>query len=167
MSLYNLVNTNIHNVTKIHNVSITFINAPTIKQFAWDVPSMVYSDSPTITQDISHGPVPISTCVHPTVSNGVTITSTSTDLACIQPSYTPQSSGAVVPSSVTDGLYTIISWVTWWVAIISIFSILIIAIRIAIVHQRGGRTQQIANLVWILSACVIAAAASGIIAAIF
>jgi hypothetical protein len=62
-----------------------------------------------------------------------------------------------------DKLMTILSWVAWVVFALCVAGILLTAGKMAVSHSRGSGGEHAASLAWVLGACILGGAASGII----
>ncbi|MFF7995069.1 hypothetical protein ACFZDG_35530 [Kitasatospora xanthocidica] len=69
--------------------------------------------------------------------------------------------GTAPPGS--DKLITILGWVAWVVFALCVAGILLTAGKMAVSHSRGQGGEHAASLAWVLGACILGGAASGII----
>ncbi|MFJ3825993.1 hypothetical protein [Streptomyces nodosus] len=60
-------------------------------------------------------------------------------------------------------LKTILRWVAWIVLALCVAGILIVAGRMAVSHQRGQGGEHATSLAYVLGACILVGAASGIV----
>lgn len=74
-------------------------------------------------------------------------------------------SGEVPPGEVGAKITLILQWVAWFATAAFVGAILYTAVRMAIAHRRGDETN-IAQLGWVLFACVLGGSASAIVAAL-
>ena len=71
------------------------------------------------------------------------------------------------PSSVqppgTEGLMTVLSWISWGVTFLCVVGVLVTAGKMAISHQRGEGAHTAGQLGWVMGACVLGASASSLV----
>jgi hypothetical protein len=66
-----------------------------------------------------------------------------------------------------NGLLTILGWISWIVFAIAVAGVLIVAGKMMFDHRQGnGGGQAATGLIWVLSGCIIAAVASGLVGAV-
>jgi hypothetical protein len=72
-----------------------------------------------------------------------------------------------IPSSVqppgTEGLMTVMGWVSWGVTFLCIIGIFFVAGKMAFSHRRGEGSEAVGQLGWVMGACVLIAAAGPIV----
>jgi hypothetical protein len=72
-----------------------------------------------------------------------------------------------IPSSVqppgTEGLMTVMGWVSWGVTFLCIIGIFFVAGKMAFSHRRGEGSEAVGQLGWVIGACVLIAAAGPIV----
>ena len=78
-------------------------------------------------------------------------------------SASPPNPGTGTPPPGFDKVNLILKWLAWLVAAACVAGILIVGGQMALRHQRGEGGQHVAGLAWVLAACVLVAAASGIV----
>jgi exosortase/archaeosortase len=66
----------------------------------------------------------------------------------------------------TEGINTIISWVTWIAFSICILGVIIAGAMMAIGQRRGEGGEHAARLGWVLAACVVIASATALVGAL-
>jgi hypothetical protein len=66
----------------------------------------------------------------------------------------------------TDGITTILGWVAWVVCAMCVVGILVVAGKMAVSHNRGEGGQHMTGIAYVLGACVLVAAASGLVGAL-
>ncbi|MEU2717797.1 hypothetical protein [Streptomyces sp. NPDC007205] len=66
----------------------------------------------------------------------------------------------------TEGLTTILSWIAWIVCAACVAGLLIVAGRMAVMHQRGEGGQHMTGLAYVLGACVLVGSASALVGAL-
>jgi hypothetical protein len=71
-------------------------------------------------------------------------------------------SGVAPPGA--EKLLTLLKWVAWMVFALCVAGILLVAGRMAVMHQRGWGGEHATGLAWVLLACVLAGSASSIVA---
>ncbi len=74
--------------------------------------------------------------------------------------------GTQPPTSVTTGLDTILGWVAWIVCATCVAGILMVAGRMALMHNRGEGGQHMTGIAYVLGACVLVGAASAVVGAL-
>ena len=71
------------------------------------------------------------------------------------------------PSSVqppgTEGLMTVMGWVSWGVTFLCIIGIFFVAGKMAFSHRRGEGSEAVGQLGWVMGACILIAAAGPIV----
>ena len=77
----------------------------------------------------------------------------------------PDPGSGEAPPEVGDKILTILKWVAYLASAACVAGILITAGRMAISHRRGDDSN-VAQLGWVLGACVLIGAASGIVGAL-
>jgi hypothetical protein len=63
----------------------------------------------------------------------------------------------------TEGLLTVLNWVTWIVTAACVFGVLVVAGMMAVSHRRGQGSEAVGNLGWVMGGCVLAASASQLV----
>jgi hypothetical protein len=63
-----------------------------------------------------------------------------------------------------EKLLTLLKWVAWVVFGLCVAGILIVAGRMAVMHQRGSGGEHASGLAWVAAACILAGSASSIVA---
>jgi hypothetical protein len=66
----------------------------------------------------------------------------------------------------TGGLVTILQWVAWVVCGICVAGVLMVAGRMAVMHNRGEGGQHMVGIAYVLGACVLVGAASALVGAL-
>lgn len=66
----------------------------------------------------------------------------------------------------TGGLITILKWVAWVVSGICVVGVLMVAGRMAVMHNRGEGGQHMTGIAYVLAACVLVGAASALVGAL-
>jgi hypothetical protein len=66
----------------------------------------------------------------------------------------------------TAGLVTILQWVAWVVCGICVAGVLMVAGRMAVMHNRGEGGQHMVGIAYVLGACVLVGAASALVGAL-
>ncbi|MFI9724534.1 hypothetical protein ACIHFE_33730 [Streptomyces sp. NPDC052396] len=66
----------------------------------------------------------------------------------------------------TKGLVLILQWVAWAVCGVCVAGLLIVAGRMALMHQRGEGGQHMTGLAYVMGACVIVGSASALVGAL-
>jgi hypothetical protein len=66
----------------------------------------------------------------------------------------------------TGGLVTILGWVAWGACALCVAGLVIVAGKMAINHERGVAGQHATGLAWVMLACVVVGAASGLVGAL-
>lgn len=74
-------------------------------------------------------------------------------------------SGVAPPGTVGKNVLLLLQWVAYIATAACVAGILVTAARMAIAHRRGDDTN-VASLGWVLGACVLIGAASGIVSAL-
>ncbi|MGW1807161.1 hypothetical protein [Streptomyces sp. NPDC002078] len=65
-----------------------------------------------------------------------------------------------------EGLTTILQWLAWIVCAACVAGLLIVAGRMAVMHQRGEGGQHMTGLAYVLGACILVGSASAIVGAL-
>lgn len=63
----------------------------------------------------------------------------------------------------SEGLTKAIQWVAWIVLALCVTGVLIVAGRMAVSHQRGQGGEHATGLAYVLGACILVGAASGLV----
>ena len=66
----------------------------------------------------------------------------------------------------TGGLTTILQWIAWIVCGICVAGVLMVAGRMAVMHNRGEGGQHMVGIAYVLGACVLVGAASALVGAL-
>lgn len=66
----------------------------------------------------------------------------------------------------TQGIVTALGYVAWVVCALCVAGVLMVAGRMAIHHRQGIGGEHMSGLAWVLGACILVAAGSGIIGAL-
>lgn len=66
----------------------------------------------------------------------------------------------------TEGLGTLINWLAWGATFAAVAGLLITAALMALSHRRGEGSEHMSRLGMVLGACVIIAAAGGLVGAL-
>jgi hypothetical protein len=64
------------------------------------------------------------------------------------------------------GIVTVISYVAWIVSALCVTGTLLVAGRMAVHHRQGIGGEHMTGLAWVLGACILVAAGSGIVGAL-
>ena len=66
----------------------------------------------------------------------------------------------------SQGLLTILGWVSWIVFGLAVAGVLLVAGKMAVDHNQGRGGNAASGLIWVLGGCILAAVASGLVGAI-
>lgn len=63
----------------------------------------------------------------------------------------------------TQGLMTVMGWVSWGVTFLCIIGVFVVAGTMAFQHRRGEGSEAVGKLGWVMGACVLVAAAGPLV----
>jgi len=86
-------------------------------------------------------------------------------LLSLVPLDVPQPNPKNPPGGIADDVGNLLSWVMWLAVTACVAGIIITAARMAIAHRRGGDSD-VAQLGWVLGACILIGSAAFIVNAI-
>jgi hypothetical protein len=86
-------------------------------------------------------------------------------LLSLVPLDVPQPNPGNPPGNIATNVNNILSWVMWLAVTACVAGIIITAARMAIAHRRGGDAD-VAQLGWVLGACILIGSAAFIVNAI-
>jgi len=66
----------------------------------------------------------------------------------------------------TQGLVTALGYVAWTVCFLCVAGVFLVAGRMAVHHRQGIGGEHMSGLAWVLGACVLVAASSGVVGAL-
>ena len=66
----------------------------------------------------------------------------------------------------TQGIVTVLGYVSWVVCALCVAGVLIVAGRMAVHHRQGIGGEHMTGLVWVLGACVLVASSSALVGAL-
>ena len=66
----------------------------------------------------------------------------------------------------TQGIVTAMGYVSWVVCALCVTGVLLVAARMALHHRQGIGGAHMSGLAWVLAACILVAAGSGVVGAL-
>ncbi len=66
----------------------------------------------------------------------------------------------------TQGIVTAMGYVSWVVCALCVTGVLLVAGRMALHHRQGIGGEHLSGLAWVLAACILVAAGSGVVGAL-
>jgi hypothetical protein len=66
----------------------------------------------------------------------------------------------------TQGIVTAMGYVSWVVCALCVTGVLLVAGRMALHHRQGIGGEHMSGLAWVLAACILVAAGSGVVGAL-
>ena len=66
----------------------------------------------------------------------------------------------------TQGIVTVMGYVAWVVCALCVTGVLLVAGRMALHHRQGIGGEHLSGLAWVLAACILVAAGSGVVGAL-
>ena len=63
----------------------------------------------------------------------------------------------------TQGLMTILGWLSWGVTFLCVVGVFVVAGSMAFAHRRGEGSEAVGKLGWVLGACILGASATSLV----
>jgi len=63
----------------------------------------------------------------------------------------------------TQGLTTILSWISWGVTFLCVVGVFSVAGSMAFAHRRGEGSEAVGKLGWVMGACILGASATSLV----
>ncbi len=63
----------------------------------------------------------------------------------------------------TQGLTTVLNWVSWGVTFLCVVGVFLVAGKMAFAHRRGEGSESVGQLGWVMGACILGASATSLV----